>query len=263
MLALSAAVSIAIVTACSSDDDSSTVAAAGGNSSGGQSGHEGGVGGNAGTSGSAGSGGTGMGGAAGQATGGGGMGGATPDAGPDAIADAQPDVTAEAASDAPLDSAAEASLEAAADTGPCTVEVVFEVDATGSQIPLNSYVTLTDPPPPGGTGVLHVAGNLQGLGQWTPNSVSMRDDGVYPDATAADGKWTFALTTSCGSDVQYKYTCGHGGDGWAGTEEYPLTNRGYKLPPNCSKVILRDVFADRPEPSGTLGPLTDTVETCP
>ena len=48
--------------------------------------------------------------------------------------------------------------------------------------------------------------------------------------TAADGKWTFSLTAACGTDVQYKYTCGHGGDGWAGTEEYPLTNRGYTLP---------------------------------
>jgi hypothetical protein len=137
------------------------------------------------------------------------------------------------------------------------VEVVFELDATGSQIPLSEYVSIQNPPPPLGEGAASIVGNQTVFGNWTPNSVFMSDDGVAPDAVANDNIWTIGFPFPPGTDLQYKYTVGVTGASWGGTEEYPLTNRAYTVPTDGTQgVRLRDIFADRPDPSGTMAKLT-------
>jgi len=132
------------------------------------------------------------------------------------------------------------------------VNVILEVDVTGDEIPIDEYVSIQDPPPPAGTGEVSIVGNQEVFANWTPNTVFMKDDGVAPDAAAGDGIWTLAFDFIPGTDLQYKYSIGHSGDGWGGTEEYPLTNRGYTVPASGARRIrIRDTFADRPDPSGT------------
>jgi alpha-amylase/alpha-mannosidase (GH57 family) len=137
------------------------------------------------------------------------------------------------------------------------VTVIFEVDVTGTQIPIDEYITIANPPPPAGTGVASIVGNQDLLGNWTPNSVFMADDGVAPDAAAGDSIFTISFTFPPMTELQYKYTIGDPGDGWGGTEEYPLTNRGYDVPGDGTRrVRIRDLFADRPDPSGSVADLT-------
>ncbi|TNF26043.1 MAG: hypothetical protein EP329_21875 [Deltaproteobacteria bacterium] len=142
------------------------------------------------------------------------------------------------------------------------VRVILEVDATGSEVALDAYSSILDPPPPAGTGEVSIVGNQQVFANWTPNTVFMKDDGVAPDTTAGDNIWTLGFDAIPGTDLQYKYTIGHAGDGWGGTEEYPLTNRGYTVPASgARRVRVRDVFADRPDPSGSMAARTSvTVE---
>lgn len=142
------------------------------------------------------------------------------------------------------------------------VTVTFEVDATGAQIPLSTYSSIQAPPPPAGDGAVSIVGNQDAFGNWTPNSVFMADDGVGPDVTAGDNLWTAQFVFVPGADLQYKYTIGHSGESWGGTEEYPLTNRGFTVPSDGTRRLrIRDVFADRPEPSGSMASKTTvTVE---
>jgi len=132
------------------------------------------------------------------------------------------------------------------------VTVAFELDVTGDW-----DAAISDPPPPDGTGVPSIVGNQDVFGQWSPNTVPMKDDGVAPDLVANDGIWTFGHTFVPGTGLQYKYTIGQSGESWGGTEEYPLTNRGYTVPADGTRrVRVRDIFGDRPDPSGTVAPNT-------
>ncbi len=142
------------------------------------------------------------------------------------------------------------------------VEVILELDATGDILPLDNFINIADPPPPAGTGIPSIVGNQTQFGNWSPNTVFMKDDGVAPDTTAGDGIWTLGFPFVPGSGLQYKYTIGKTGDSWGGTEEYPLTNRGYTVPVDGTRRIrIRDIFADRPEPSGSQAERTTvTVE---
>ncbi|MBM4397954.1 MAG: hypothetical protein FJ087_19995 [Deltaproteobacteria bacterium] len=139
-------------------------------------------------------------------------------------------------------------------------------DASGSAVPLDAFVPIVNPPPPGGNGIVFVTGNQDVLGQWTPNLVALRDDGEAGDANAGDRVWTGAFPIERGTEVRYKYTAGLPSDEgkWAGTEEFPLAERGVLLPADlpCNAVRVRDVFADRPSPSGAAGPAT-VVTICP
>jgi hypothetical protein len=66
-----------------------------------------------------------------------------------------------------------------------------------------------------------------------------------------------------GTSVKYKYTAGlpQNEGKWSGTEEFPLTERGLEIPKGCKAMTVHDVFADRPKPTGTAGPLT-VVDSC-
>lgn len=138
------------------------------------------------------------------------------------------------------------------------VFVTFELDATGTQVALDTYGPISNPPPPAGKGIAYISGNQDKLAQWVPNKVALRDDGVPPDATASDNIWTSTFGFMPGTLLRYKYTIGiplNEGK-WSGTEEFPLTERGLDVSkdPGCKKMSIRDVFADRPQPTGTTGP---------
>ncbi|MDQ3265345.1 MAG: hypothetical protein M3Y59_17095 [Myxococcota bacterium] len=138
------------------------------------------------------------------------------------------------------------------------VELTLVVDGTGTRLPLNAVSTIANP-----AGTMFIVGSLPELGNWTPNSVAMSDDGAtHGDAVAGDKLWTFRLLVPPNTEVNYKYTLGSAGQGWGSTEEYPLTNRGFEAADTNDnfKMLLRDVFADRPEPSGSLPAMTEVVD---
>lgn len=142
------------------------------------------------------------------------------------------------------------------------VELTFVVDVRGTRIALDAVSNVANPPAPAGTGTVFIVGELPAFGNWTPNVVAMADDGdTYGDAVAGDNLWTFSTQVSPLTDVQYKYTIGGEGEGWGGTEEFPLTNRGFIVSDRNGdrQMELHDVFADRPAPSGSLADLTEVV----
>lgn len=138
------------------------------------------------------------------------------------------------------------------------VFVTFEVDCSGSSMALNTYGPITNLPPPSGKGIAYITGNQDKLANWIPNKIGLRDDGTSPDATADDNIWTGTYGFMPGTLLRYKYTIGIPTDEskWNGTEEFPLTERGFEVTkdPTCRGMKIRDVFADRPSPSGTTGP---------
>jgi hypothetical protein len=148
------------------------------------------------------------------------------------------------------------------------VEVTFILDATGTRLPLTAVKNIANPVPPAGTGVAYIVGapmqaNADALGNWTPNKISMYDDGATDgDATAGDNFWTFKVLAVPGEHISYKYTIGNADQttpqSWNPTEEYPLTNRGLDVTDHNGdrKMVIHDVFADRPDPSDTKASMT-------
>lgn len=135
------------------------------------------------------------------------------------------------------------------------VFITFEVDTTGD---VNRYVQLNTPPPPAGNGTVYITGNQNVLEEFTPNAIALRDDGQAPDRIAGDGIWTRTFGFRPGIELRYKYTIGTPQDfgRWSNTEEFPLTERGFRVPADCEskQLLVEDAFADRPQPSGSFGP---------
>ena len=121
------------------------------------------------------------------------------------------------------------------------VFVTFEVDATGSSIPLNT-LGLKELPAPTGNAQVFIVGKADKLGDWIPNKIALSDSGKGGDLKSADGIWTATFGFPRGEVVRYKYTVGTGTDEgqWPGTEEFPFTNRQYVVPedPLIKKVLL-------------------------
>lgn len=144
----------------------------------------------------------------------------------------------------------------------------FEVDVTESEIKIDLFGWIETFPPPKGKGVVYITGNHSKLGmkaKWVPNKVALRDDGKEGDKVAGDHIWTGVFDFPRGASIRYKYTIGLPKDEgkWAGTEEFPLTERGLEVTkdPSKTKMRIQDIFADRPQPSGTPGPKTVTTES--
>jgi len=146
------------------------------------------------------------------------------------------------------------------------VYVTFVVDCTGTQQPLDTYGSIPNPPPPRGRGIAYIAGNQDKLGNWVPNKIALRDDGKGGDVTAGDNLWTGIFGFMPGTQIRYKYTLGIPTDEgrWNG-EEFPLTERGFDVTkdPSCKRMQVTDVFADRPQPTGTLGPRSRLQDCLP
>ncbi|MBI4817813.1 MAG: hypothetical protein HY791_16245 [Deltaproteobacteria bacterium] len=62
-------------------------------------------------------------------------------------------------------------------------------------------------------------------GSWTPNTIPMFDDGTHGDFAAGDNVWSISFELPRGMRMGYKYTWGHAGDLWTGTEEWPGNQR--------------------------------------
>lgn len=146
----------------------------------------------------------------------------------------------------------------------------FEIDVRGASGPagikLDQWNNIDTWPPPNGKGVVYIAGAHPKLGmktKWVPNKIALRDDGKEGDKKAGDHIWTRVFDFARGTTIKYKYTIGLPKDEgkWAGTEEFPLTERGLVVTknPTKTKMTIADVFADRPEQSGQAGPKT-TIE---
>jgi hypothetical protein len=140
------------------------------------------------------------------------------------------------------------------------VYVTFECDVSGAQVAIDTYISIANPPTPRGTGTVFISGNHDKLGNWRANKIPMRDDGVVPDRVAGDNIWTGTFGLPPLTQLKYKYTIGLPSDydRWTNTEEFPLTNRGFTVEDADAdrKVIIKDTFADRPQPSGTTGRLS-------
>jgi alpha-amylase/alpha-mannosidase (GH57 family) len=138
------------------------------------------------------------------------------------------------------------------------VKVVLVADVSGDVLARDTYGSCCQtPPPPEGNGIVYIAGNLPALGaegdQWVPNVVSLRDDGQSGDEVAGDRKWTLIVDVQRGEAIKYKYTIGLPSDEgrWFGTEEFPVTYRGFDVvgddpAKKLIKIVVHDTFADKP-----------------
>lgn len=111
----------------------------------------------------------------------------------------------------------------------------------------------TDAPPCVSSADFDAASQL--MGNWTPNTVPMYDDGTHGDAVAGDNVWTITLDLpwfNAGSPtarwvrIGYKYTWGTAGALWTGSEEWPGNQRVLELrDTNGDHLIVRqDLYGD-------------------
>jgi alpha-amylase/alpha-mannosidase (GH57 family) len=106
-------------------------------------------------------------------------------------------------------------------------DVLFVCDARQEKVPVAIYI----------------AGNVPGLGEWTPNQVRMVDDGTNGDAVAGDGIWSFRLSLPIGEELQYKYTNSGEKGQWVPGEEFVQRNRSVVVTKTPEPVlIVNDVF---------------------
>ncbi len=146
------------------------------------------------------------------------------------------------------------------------VYVTFTADVSEKTgVKVDTYGPITTMPPPKSNGIVYITGNQDKLTQWTPNKLPMLDDGTGADAVANDGVWSITLPLTPAAVVRYKYTIGlpKNEGKWSGTEEFPLTERGFVVTkdPTKTKMLIKDVFADRPQPTGTMGKKTVVTES--
>jgi lysophospholipase L1-like esterase len=82
------------------------------------------------------------------------------------------------------------------------VEVVFRLYAGSTSVPNRMSIVGTDP----------------ALGNLTPNTIAMYDDGTHGDQRAGDSVWSYAARLSPGSKVFYVYTNSGREDRWEGLD---------------------------------------------
>ncbi len=107
------------------------------------------------------------------------------------------------------------------------VTVLFQVDATKIQVPKSIYIV----------------GNLNELGNWTPNLIKMYDDGTHGDEKKGDGIWSIELLVPLNIKVEYKYT-NSGYEGvWVPSEEFPANNRELMITAKPGeRQSVKDIF---------------------
>jgi len=126
----------------------------------------------------------------------------------------------------------EASLERAqrgtmAQSKDDMVRVVFQCDAREDYVRRGIYI----------------AGNLEALGNWTPNTVKMHDDGFSGDDAAGDGIWSLEIQVPVGTRIEYKYTNSGPAGEWDPGQEFPQRNRTYMVEKGSGpRVVLSDRF---------------------
>ncbi len=90
---------------------------------------------------------------------------------------------------------------------------------------------------------IYIVGNLDVLGNWTPNLIKMYDDGTHGDEKKSDSIWSLEVRVPINIKVEYKYT-NSGIEGiWVPSEEFPGNNREIVVPANLSeKIKVLDKF---------------------
>jgi hypothetical protein len=140
------------------------------------------------------------------------------------------------------------------------VYVTFMCDVSGKKVPIDLFTAIATPPPPEGEGIVYITGNQDSLAMWIANKIPLVDNGTSGDEKTEDQIWASTFGFAPGTMLRYKYTIGLPKDeaSWSGTEEFPLTERGFDVTqnPKFRRMVVRDIFADRPQPTGTLGPGT-------
>lgn len=90
---------------------------------------------------------------------------------------------------------------------------------------------------------IYIAGNLEALGNWTPNTVKMHDDGSSGDDAAGDGIWSLEIQVPVGTRIEYKYTNSGPAGEWDPGQEFPQRNRTYMVEKGSGpRVVLSDRF---------------------
>jgi hypothetical protein len=106
-------------------------------------------------------------------------------------------------------------------------DVLFEVDCAGISVAKSIYIV----------------GNQKVLGNWTPNSIAMFNDGTHGDKVANDDAWSLEVQLPIGTEVEYKYTNSGAEGSWSPSEEFPGSNRKVLVKnPIVGKMIVRDRF---------------------
>lgn len=94
------------------------------------------------------------------------------------------------------------------------------------------------------------------LANWVPNQLQMYDDGTHGDIVPGDSVYTISFELPYipikgspdgrGVRLGYKYTYGHPGQGWTGSEEWPGNQRIIELQDmNGDGIVTRyDIFGD-------------------
>jgi len=111
----------------------------------------------------------------------------------------------------------------------------------------------TDEPPCIESVVFDAANQL--MGNWSPNTIPMYDDGTHGDAVAGDNLWTISFElpwydagspTERWARIGYKFTWGSQGALWTGSEEWPGNQRILELRDiNGDRMIVRqDLYGD-------------------
>jgi alpha-amylase/alpha-mannosidase (GH57 family) len=85
---------------------------------------------------------------------------------------------------------------------------------------------------------IYIVGNLKALGEWTPNSVRMYDDGTHGDALANDSLWSLELDVPIGANVQYKFTNSGKKGEWIPSEEFPSEHRSALIRTRSEQTII-------------------------
>jgi alpha-amylase/alpha-mannosidase (GH57 family) len=85
---------------------------------------------------------------------------------------------------------------------------------------------------------IYIVGNLKALGEWTPNSVRMYDDGTHGDALAHDSLWSLELDVPIGANVQYKFTNSGKKGEWIPGEEFPSEHRSALIRTRSEQTII-------------------------
>jgi hypothetical protein len=107
------------------------------------------------------------------------------------------------------------------------VTVVFQCDARGMYVRNH----------------LSIVGNLEELGNWTPNVVRLYDDGTHGDIEAGDSIWTIEFALPVGIKIEYKFTNSGAEGSWNPGEEFPGEKRKILVErTETGKMVLLDKF---------------------
>ena len=92
---------------------------------------------------------------------------------------------------------------------------------------------------------VYIAGNVEALGNWTPNKIRMYDDGTHGDEVG-DGIWSLEVDLPEGTEVDYKYTNSGAEGSWDPGDEFPSVSRTIRVRKDTTGLmIVRDVFGKK------------------